>query len=101
MSEVFKLTILGRTYPLQADDQGSDMRAVGAIVSERVDAIRKLAPDMAAERVAILAALNVADEWLREQAAVVAEVDQLRARIAAIQGRLDGLAADPGPPPSD
>ena len=101
MSEVFELTILGRAYPLRADDQGSDIRAVGAIVSERVDQIRKVAPDMAAERVAVLAALNVADEWLREQALVIAEVDQLRARIAAIQGRLDGLAADPAPAPSD
>ncbi len=97
MSEIFELNILGRTYPLQAEDEGSDIRAVGAIVSERVDEIRKVAPDMALERVAILAALNVADAWLQEQAAVVREVDQLRARIAAIQGRLDGLAADPAP----
>ena len=91
MSDIVELTILGHAYRLQADEDGSDLNAVGMIVNERIEEIRRAAPDLSAERLAILAALNLADDLLRERSATKEAVTAARERIAAIHGRLAGL----------
>lgn len=93
MSRTVSVEVDGRTYVLGSDEEGSDLEEVAALVNERLAEIRRAAPGISRERSAILAALNLGDELLRERAdskeaaaAVEEEVSTVRAVLESALG---------------
>ena len=88
MSRVVEVEVGGRSYRLRSDEGGADIEAAAALVNERLGAILRAAPDLPRERAAILSALNMGDELLRERA----EAARVEAAVEALRGRLSELA---------
>jgi len=57
--------IFGETYPLKGDAEPENMIEVATLLDERMRETAFANPRMPAMMVAILAALNIADEYLR------------------------------------
>ena len=92
-SETVAVEIAGRTYRLRSGEGGADLESVAALVNERIGAILAAMPELSRERAAILAALNMGDELLRQQAAAEAEAGAVEAAVEAVRGKLRDLAA--------
>ena len=88
MSAVVEVEVAGRTYRLQSDEGGSDLEAVARLVNERMGEIERAAPQLEREQAAILTALNVGDELLRQRAARNTELGEVTAAVEAVRGRL-------------
>ena len=69
----------------------ADLEAVARLVNGRIGDIVRAAPKLEKEEVAILAALNVGDELLRQRAANDAESDEVERAVEAARGRLADL----------
>lgn len=100
MSESVEVEVAGRQYRLRSDEGGADLAAVARLVNERIGAILQAAPHLEKEEVAILAALNMGDELLRQRRAGEADsgeveeaVEAVRTRIADLTKRLEQTAA--------
>ena len=100
MSGTVEVEVAGRSYRLRSDERGADLAAVARLVNERIEAILRAAPHLEKEEVAILAALNMGDELLRQRAAVEVDsgeieqvVEAVRMRIAGLTRRLEQTAA--------
>ena len=102
MSGIVEVEVAGRSYRLRSDEGGSDLDAVARLVNERIAEIRRAAPDLPEERLAILAALNMGDELLRQRAARSAEAGRVEEAVAVARGRLAALVKrieQAAPPP--
>ena len=102
MSETVEVEVAGRSYRLRSDEGGADLAAVARLVNERIGQILEAAPHLEKEEVAILAALNMGDELLRQRAAneagpaeIEAAVAAVRDRIAELVGRMEQSVASP------
>lgn len=91
MSETVEVEVAGRSYRLRSDEGGADLAAVARLVNERIGQILQAAPHLEKEEVAILAALNMGDELLRQRAANEAGPEEIEEAVAAVRGRLDEL----------
>ena len=80
--------VAGRSYRLRSDEGGADLAAVARLVNERIGEILQAAPHLEKEEVAILAALNMGDELLRQRAASAAGPEEIEEAVAAVRGRL-------------
>jgi cell division protein ZapA len=56
------VTIMGRNYTLRADEDAQYVRMIAAYVDDKIQEIAKVSPRMSTTRLAILAAINIADE---------------------------------------
>lgn len=56
------VTIMGRNYTLRADEDPQYVRMIAAYVDDKLQEIAKVSPRMSTTRLAILAAINIADE---------------------------------------
>ena len=91
MSETVEVEVAGRSYRLRSDEGGADLAAVARLVNERIGKILEAAPQLEKEEVAILAALNMGDELLRQRAAGEAGPAEIEEAVAAVRGRLAEL----------
>ena len=91
MSKTIEVNVAGRPYRLRSDEGGSDLAAVARLVNERIGEILQAAPHLEKEEVAILAALNMGDELLRQRAASAAGPAGIEEAVAAVRGRLAEL----------
>ena len=91
MSNIVEVEVAGRSYRIRSDEGSADLREVARLVNERIEAIQTAAPDAPTERVAILAALNMGDELLRERATRATEAGAVEAAVEAVRGRLSEL----------
>lgn len=92
MSDIVEVEVAGRSYRLRSDQGGADLGAVARLVNERIADIRRAAPDLPKEELAILAALNMGDELLRQRAVRDAEAGEVEQAVEAVRGRLADLA---------
>jgi cell division protein ZapA len=88
MSEIVKVEVAGRSYRLRSDKGSADLTAVAQLVDERIGEIHEAAPHLEKEEVAILAALNMGDELLRQRAAGAAAADEVERAVEAVRERL-------------
>lgn len=91
MSDIVEVEVAGQSYRIRSDEGNADLQEVARFVNGRIAAIKEAAPDLAAERVAILAALNMGDELLRQQAAQDAASGEVEVAVAAVRERLTEL----------
>jgi cell division protein ZapA len=62
MSRTVKIQIFGQTYPIQAELDQEYVQKLAAYVDEKMRAISDMTPTVDTQKVAILAALAIADE---------------------------------------
>ena len=89
-----EVSLLGRTYRVACDDGEREalMQAV-AYLDGKMNEIRKGGKVMGAERIAVMAALNVAHELLSVRLGTGFDVGQAKRRISAIESQLDSAIA--------
>jgi cell division protein ZapA len=62
MTKSFKVQIFGQVYPIQGDLDEAYVQKLAAYVDEKMRAIVEMTPTVDTQKVAILAALAIADE---------------------------------------
>ena len=89
-----EVSLLGRTYRVACDDGEREglMQAV-AYLDAKMNEIRKAGKVMGAERIAVMAALNVAHELLSVRLGAGFDLGQAKRRISAIESQLDSAIA--------
>jgi cell division protein ZapA len=97
MSEAQKtveVTLLGRTYHVACDDGEREalMQAV-TYLDGKMNEIRKAGKVMGAERIAVMAALNVAHELLSVKLGGGFDMGQAKRRLSDIESQLDAAIA--------
>src|SRR5207237_10112795 len=87
-------TLLRRPYRVAGDDggRGALMQAV-AYLDAKMNDIRRAGKVMGAERIAVMAALNVAHELLSVRLGSGFDLGQAKRRLSAIESRLDEAIA--------
>src|SRR2546422_5737404 len=91
--KTIEVNLLGRTYRVACDDDEREalMQAV-AYLDAKMNEIRKAGKVMGAERIAVMAALNVAHELLSVKLGAF-DLGQAKRRISIIESRLDEAIA--------
>jgi cell division protein ZapA len=89
-----EVSLLGRSYRVACDDHERDalMQAV-AYLDAKMNEIRKSGKVMGAERIAVMAALNVAHELLSVKLGSGFDMGQAKTRLSAIESQLDAAIA--------
>jgi cell division protein ZapA len=89
-----EVNLLGRTYRVACEDEEREalMQAV-AYLDGKMNEIRRAAKVVGAERIAVMAALNVAHELLSVKLGAGFDVGQAKRRLTAIESRLDAAIA--------
>ena len=62
-----KVEIFGSEYRIKGDADGEYVKRVAAYVDEKMKQVSQLTADSAVSKIAILAAINIADELLKER----------------------------------
>jgi cell division protein ZapA len=92
-SRVITVEIAGHHYPIRSDLDPEYVAALAAYVDERMrTAARDTSSDIV--RIAVLAALNIADEYFRCRDLTSNESVRLRERAAHLERLVDGALAD-------
>ncbi len=79
-----RITIRGRTYTVQGDEDDGDLVAVAAFVDARMSEVASRAPGLDDFSVAMLAALNIASEYERMRESFDRELEGLDRDLAAV-----------------
>ena|SRR5947207_14056713 len=89
-----EVSLLGRTYRVtcEENERESLMQAV-AYLDGKMNEIRKAGKVMGAERIAVMAALNVAHELLSVRLGTGFDVGQAKRRLLAIESKIDAAIA--------
>jgi len=93
-SKTVEVNLLGRTYRVACDDREREalMQAV-AYLDGKMNEIRKAGKVMGAERIAVMAALNVAHELLSVRLGTGIDVGQAKRRLLALESQIDAAIA--------
>ena len=93
-AKTIEVTLLGRTYRVAcADGEREALLQAVAYLDGTMNEIRKSGKVMGAERIAVMAALNVAHELLSVKLGAGFDVGQAKRRLSAIESRLDEAIA--------
>ena len=89
-----EVSLLGRTYRVACTDAEREalMQAV-AYLDAKMNEIRKAGKVMGTERIAVMAALNVAHELLTVRLGTGFDMGQAKRRIATIESQIDAAIA--------
>jgi cell division protein ZapA len=93
-ADTVEVNLLGRTYRVACEEgeRESLMQAV-AYLDAKMNEIRKAGKVAGAERIAVMAALNVAHELLSVRLGTGFDVGQAKRRINAIESKIDAAIA--------
>src|SRR5262245_12654171 len=93
-AKTVEVSLLGRTYRVACDDDEREalMQAV-AYLAGKMNEISKAGKVMGAERIAVMAALNVAHELLSVKLGSGFDVGAAKTRISAIESKIDAAIA--------
>jgi len=93
-AKTVEVQLLGRTYRVACEDNEREalMQAV-AYLDGKMNEIRRAGKVMGAERIAVMAALNVAHELLSVKLGSGFDMGQAKKRLSAIESRLDAAIA--------
>jgi cell division protein ZapA len=88
---VIPITIQGQRYPIRSSLDPEYVVRLAALVDEKMCAASESTPSADSLRLAVLAALNIADELLRCRDAIDARDGQLAERTEELERMLDRL----------
>jgi cell division protein ZapA len=86
--------IFGQTYSVRGADE-AHVKQLGQLVDERMQEIAKASGAVDSVRVAVLAALNIADEYLRLKSGGGGDESDLKQRAARLCETLDRALSGP------
>jgi cell division protein ZapA len=93
-AKTVEVTLLGRTYRVAcADGEREALMQAVAYLDGKMSEIRKAGKVMGAERIAVMAALNVAHELLSMKVGAGFDMGQAKRRLSAIESQLDSAIA--------
>ena len=88
-SAVTTIQILGREYPIRSRLGSDDVSRLGAYVREKMEAVANRAPRRDLVHVAVLAALNIADDYFRSLDGRADDERHVLDRMLAIEAMVD------------
>jgi cell division protein ZapA len=93
-AKTVEVQLLGRSYRVACEDNEREalMQAV-AYLDAKMNEIRNAGKVVGAERIAVMAALNVAHELLSVKLGAGFDVGKVKKRLSAIESRLDAAIA--------
>jgi cell division protein ZapA len=93
-AKTVEVNLLGRTYRVACEDSEREalLQAV-AYLDAKMNEIRKAGKVMGAERIAVMAALNVAHELLTVRLGSGFDLGRAKQRISALESKLDEAIA--------
>jgi len=93
-AKTVEVQLLGRTYRVACEDNEREalMQAV-AYLDGKMSEIRRAGKVMGAERIAVMAALNVAHELLSMRLGAGFDLGKARRRIHALESKIDAAIA--------
>ena len=88
------ITILGRSYKVACEDeQRESLLAAAAFLDGKMSDIRKSGKVTGTDRIAVMAALNIAHELLSTKMGNGFDIGQAKRRISGIEAKLDAALA--------
>ena len=78
-----QITIRGRRYTVRSDEDDFDLVAVAKYVDDKMTEIGERTPSLDDYTVAMLAALNIAEEFERYRGRVTSELDEIDREVAS------------------
>ena len=93
-AKTIEISILGRSYRIACEEGERDalMQAV-AYLDDKMSEIKKAGKVNGVDRIAVMAALNIAHELLSTRLGSGFDLGQAKRRIASIEARLDDALA--------
>lgn len=98
-SAVTTIQILGREYPIRSRLDSDDVSRLGAYVREKMEAVANRAPRRDLVHVAVLAALNIADDYFRSLDGRADDERHVLDRMLAIEAMVDRAVGGALPTP--
>jgi cell division protein ZapA len=93
-SKTIEVQLLGRSYRVACEDhERKDLLDAVAYLDAKMSEIRKAGKVMGAERIAVMAALNVAHELLSVRLGGSFDLGQAKRRLSSIESQLDDAIA--------
>ena len=95
MSEAIDVVIMGKEYRIACSDEERDalLESV-ALLDQRMRGIRDAGKVIGIERIAVMAALNIAHEYLKTKAAPGFDMPEFKRRIGRIESAIDVALAE-------
>ncbi len=84
MSRTQQVSILGQTFTIDTEDSPEHVAEVANFISQKVKEIQKAAKSASSLQVAVLAALNTADELIKSQSAQKMRISKAEKKIDSI-----------------
>ena len=98
MSEPVAVTILDREYRVACEpEERASLVAAAVLVDTRMREIRNSARTATMDRIAVMAALNIAHDFLQTSQQATQQVSSLGSEIESVVGRLDLALANLAP----
>lgn len=88
----FQVEIFGNTYTLSGEGEKQYVRDLARFVDDRMVEISQSSPGLSLSRIAILAALNIADDYFQaneQNKSVSGQLDEITRRINKHLGSVD------------
>jgi cell division protein ZapA len=86
--------IYGRRFELRATEEGQRVQELARFVDQRMRQLAEVSPHVDTARLAVLTALNIADELFRElEKEPGTRSEQVRQRVDGLVARLDDVLA--------
>ncbi len=88
------ITVLGRTYKVAcADGEREALLRTAVYLDAKMNEIRNAGKVSGTERIAVMAALNIAHELLTTKLGGGFDIGEAKRRIAAVEAKLDSVLA--------
>ncbi|MDX1381998.1 MAG: cell division protein ZapA [Thermoanaerobaculia bacterium] len=84
-----EVEIFGSTYHVRGDNDGSYLQELAALVDQKMQEVAEHLSSADRAKIAILAALNLADELARSRSETAEQREGALERMAKLQGELD------------
>lgn len=98
-SAVTTIQILGREYPIRSRLDSDNVSRLGTYVREKMEAVANRAPRRDLVHVAVLAALNIADDYFRSLDGRADDERHVLDRMLAIEAMVDRAVGGAHPAP--
>ncbi len=96
MTSAVEVEIFGATYHLRSDHQSEQLKQLAGLVDSRMRDVATQSATVDTTKVAILAALNIAEELVRERSEPGGESKDLVERVSGLADALEGALGPTG-----
>ncbi len=93
-----RVTIFGSEYALKGDSPPEHMERVAALVDRKMQEINKSGAIKSNLKLAILAALNIADEYFKDRDEMLRQTESAKQRIQSYIELMDSALKETGEP---